>query len=393
MGTLWTLATIRQAALIEFGVMGHLHHSHTRLSRNGVVPHCKIFSTHIDESDISLGGTERLADAIGNVVQQVQPKVLFILPSTIPEMIGTDLHAVCDELQNQYPETILLPMGAGGFQIDLYRGVQEALLLLAKVLPKDVQRTENITFNIIGSCADAFKFHADSNEIVRIMDHAFSAQPQCILTSNTSVDSIEQLGSAHINIVLRREGIPAAKQLQKRFGTPFIARAPYGFSGTSDWIAEISAILNQTANGSFLAAEREEVQQVIGRTRHLFSHYRDFATFSIGGHADVVEGIRKFACHELGLTQGLCWCDDPAMATDDIPYWSENQWSKEITKDHRGILMASGEVLAWAGHSSVMQIANPGQDWILNPYTPPLMGFRGALNLASLWINAAIPKL
>ncbi|HWR56447.1 MAG TPA: nitrogenase component 1, partial [Negativicutes bacterium] len=191
MGTLWTLASIRDAALIEYGCMGHMLYGRVFLHQAGIWEACKLYSTHIDETDISLGDTGRLNRAIAEIIRRDKPKMVFLLPSSIPTVIGTDLPAVCEELQPAYRDVRLIPFGCGGFDICGHRGVQEALLLLAKTLPVDRKKTPLPTFNIIGSCADLFRFHADAEELVRIMAGTFGMQPLCVMTSDTSVGQME----------------------------------------------------------------------------------------------------------------------------------------------------------------------------------------------------------
>jgi hypothetical protein len=54
--------------------------------------------------------------------------------------------------------------------------------------------------------------------------------------------------------------------------------------------------------------------------------------------------------------------------------------------------MASGEALEWGGGNLSLQISNPDTKWRLNPYLSPFVGFRGALNLMDLWLNAALDQ-
>ena len=387
MGTLWTLSTIKNAALIEFGSMGHMVYGRTFLERAGVYDSCKLYSTHIDETDIALGGTERLRQAIDEIIINDNPEAIFILPSTIPEMIGTDIKALCEDIQKSHKNTPIIPFGFGGFDIEQYKGVEEALKLLVKKLSEECNLTPNPTFNIIGSCADLYKFNSDANEIVRILKGAFGIDPVCIMTSNTSVKEIKEMGSAHINLVIRREGIEAAKYLQKRFGTEFIHMRPYGFYGTKLWLEKISESLNIKINEDFIENEFKEFNHTLKFSRRVFLNQNEGVRLSIGGHADVVEGILNYACNELGIIKGKSWCDSMAMATEKIPYWEEYKWSKEIEKESKGILMASDEILVWSKHNLSMQIDNKGNKWELNPYEPPFVGVRGAMNLASLWIN------
>lgn len=393
MGVLWTLASIRNAALLEFGCMGHMLYGRVFLNRAGVVDACKLYATHIDETDIALGDTGRLSRAIAEIAQIDKPRVLFLLPSAVPEIIGTDIPALCRELQPDYPAMRLLPFSNGGFNISQHHGVQETLLQLVKTLPQNVPKTPLPTFNLIGSCADLFRFQADAAEIARILEGAFRLTPLCILTSAASVEQIKQLGGAHVNLVFRREGVPAAEQLQKQFGTPYLLARPYGIQGTCEWLEQVAQITGITPDRGYVQEQRDEAMRLISPALPAFRHIREQPAngrLSVGGHADVVKGILAFACGELSLAKGICWCDSPAMADEEIPYFTEEQWTQAMESQSNGLLMASGEALKWAGRNTELQIANPDTVWRLNPYEPPFVGFRGAVQLVSLWINEAL---
>ena len=69
MGILWSLAPIRNSALLEFGCMGHMLYGRVFLNRAGVTDACKLYSTHIDETDVALGGVARLNRAVADIAE------------------------------------------------------------------------------------------------------------------------------------------------------------------------------------------------------------------------------------------------------------------------------------------------------------------------------------
>ena len=79
--------------------MGHMQYGRMFLNQAGISKRCKLYSTHIDETDISLGDTRRLNSAIAQIIEKDKPKIVFLLPSSVPTVIGTDLIAICEELQ------------------------------------------------------------------------------------------------------------------------------------------------------------------------------------------------------------------------------------------------------------------------------------------------------
>lgn len=396
MGTLRTLASVRGAALIEYGCMGHMLYGRVFLNQASLSEGCRLYSTHIDETDISMGDTERLSSAISEIVQRDKPKIIFLLPSAVPEIIGTDLPAICRELQLDYPDVRLLPFGCGGFDVHGYRGVQEALLLLVKTLPVNTEKTLQPTYNIIGSCADMFRFHADAQEIIRIMEGTFGMKPLCVMTSDTSVEDIEKMGGSHINLVIRSEGEAAAEYLKTRFKTPYLSGRPYGIEGTAEWLEEIAQLSGLTANNDFILSEKEKIKKQIAPSIPVFNHitrsHPDEATISLGGHADVIKGVLSYAVNEMSLNKGICWCDYIDMASEEIPYFTEEEWTRAVSMQEKGLLMASGEALQWAERNMELQISNPDTKWRLSPYEPPFVGFRGAVHLTGLWLNALLEE-
>lgn len=396
MGILRTIASIRDSVVIEYGCMGHMMYGRMFLNKAGVSGGAKTYSTHIDEADISLGDTNRLNRTIAEIVEKDKPKIIFLLPSSVPEVIGTDLIAITRELQPQYPDIPIIPFKYGGFDVFGYRGIQEALLLLAKTLPIDREKSLEPKFNIIGSCADLFRFQADAEEITRIMEGAFGIKSSCIMTSHTSVDEIRHMGEASINLVIRREGIATAEYLQNKFNIPYLIGRPYGVKGTIKWINEISKILDIPINEKFIEREEEIIRNqripAMPFFNHILRSHPEEGTICVGGHADVVKGILTYATEEMMLNRGPCWCDSVDMSSEEIPYLAEEEWTAIIKMHKKSLLMASGEALEWSGGNLSLQISNPDIKWRLNPYLPPFVGFRGALNLIDIWLNAVLEQ-
>lgn len=394
MAMLRTLAPMHGAVLIEYGCMGHMLYGRTFLDRSGVPSACKLYSTHIDETDIAMGDIGRLERTIAEVIKNDNPSVVFLLPSAIPEVIGTDLNAAVYEIQPLYPNVTFIVLGNGGFDITAARAVEQTLLLLAKKLTKPVEKTKLPTYNLVGSCADIFRFLEDSKEVLRILKGAFNMQPVCVLTSGSTVSSIESMASAHVNIVIRREGEAAAKYLQKTYGTPYVLLRPYGTEGTTAWLREIEKVLNIKADEQFITFEENESHNYIEEVTPYFERTKRFhpeeAELSLGGHADVVKGILDFGCGEMLLKKGRCWCDEPKHHSEEIPYMCESEWMEIVKMYEEGFLMCSAEALAFVNKNTDMQIAIPDLKWRIHSYGAPFMGYRGAVHLTELWINCAM---
>jgi len=393
MGIFWTLSCVREAAIVEFGCMGHNLYGGSALRRGGVYEGygAGLYTTYIDETDISLGDTSRLAATIRHIVAADRPKAVFLQPSAVPEVIGTDMDAIARELRLTFPDVHIISVGHGSFAISQHRGVQDALLALAASLPKGCARSPVPVYNIIGSCPDIFRYAADAGEIARMIRRAFDMAPRCVFTSGASVTDIEMMGEAHVNLVIRREGLPAAKLLQERFGTPYVFGRPYGIAGSADWLRTVGEALGREPDAAYIESERALALDQIDLAYDYFEgnewSYPDEAVLSIGGHADVVKGVLAFATAEIPMHKGVCWCDSPEMGDAEISYFTEADWIPVVQNHTKGYLMFSGEALRWAGKNTRLQITNPDASWRIHPYEPPFVGFRGAVNLVNLWID------
>jgi nitrogenase molybdenum-iron protein alpha/beta subunit len=388
MGVVQTLGGIKNAVMLEYGCMGHALYAAAQQSRAGILDGCKLLSTHIDEADIAMGVSSRIEEALRGIAEEYQPEAVFLTPSAVPQMIGTDIDALCMELQPQFPAIPLIPVNFGGFKTGLNKAVAKTLEKIVQSLCiKQLSVLPN-TYNIIGSCLDLFKFKADCREITRLMKNVFGMEPNCVLSSDTDVGTIKRIPSATINLCIRREGKPAADWLCETFGTPSIEGRPYGLEGTTQWLEQIAETTGISADKNFLASERAEIMRYIRDTVFFFGYKAqaapDAVKLNIGGHPDVVAGLLEYGTNELKLRQGECWSDSPDL-TDRFPYYDEDKRKDVISGG--GILMASGELLCYAGKNHDLQIANPDLLWRTNPYIPPLIGYRGALFLMEVWLS------
>lgn len=388
MGALWTLLPIKGSCILEFGTSGTTRFELNNFARMQGEQHSEIYSTHLDEGDIAMGDMRRFDKALEEVIEKKKPPVIFVMPSTLSAVMGTDVGAYCKEYAQRYKDTKILAIRNDGFKGSWNLGVKDTLEALAVNLPKEAKRSEGVTFNIIGSCADDFNYHSDSYEVKRILKEGFNAEPICIMTSHTHISDIEAMGAAHINIVLRSEGIEAAKALEKCFGTPYVFGRPYGVKGTLAWIEKISEALKAPYNQNFIKLEIDEIERALEIIKEYGINYSRFS-IALGGHIDVVKGIRSFLREEIGFKIADAWCNCPNMAAEDIPFYGESKWEEVVKNGQYNILMGNAVALKLAQDKcKKVQIDLPNYDFnpLSYPYTP-YMGFRGALYLLNKCIN------
>ncbi|WP_349672385.1 nitrogenase component 1 [Lacrimispora sp.] len=360
MGLIWSLAPIYDSAVIEYGSMGHMLYAQKWMNQTGLIKYGELISTHLSEKDIALGITKRLEECVEEVVKHGRAKVIFLIPSSVPEMIGNDLESIGEELAAAYPDIPIISFKAGNFKASREQGMEEAYEKLVRYLSEkddggmDILKKDS--FNLFGISCDWSRFQADAAEICRIMKKGFDMEPAAILGSSCSMDQICQMTKAKITLVIRKEGLKAAKLLYRQYGIPYIYLAPYGFAGTLQWVKELETLLGKTAEQTFIKKEKEEVAYA----KHICQLYtrlhKEQANIWISGEDELARGISTFAMDEIGfifaqggihMSDGVELRNNPGMLSIEV---------------RRSILSQS-----------------------INPYELPFMGFRGALNLCGLW--------
>lgn len=243
MGVIWTLLSLKDAVVLEYGPAGTTHYSVGMYSAMGVEPAQSLFTTHLGEDDIIMGDVTRLEEAIREIDTAYKPKIIFIVASAVTSIIGTDIKGVCNYMQNEV-NAKLITVDTGGFKGDYTLGMKEGYNLIVNTLVCDAAVKEKNTYNILGASGYSYRMKSDLWEINSLIEEAFSYKLNSILGINSSISAIENLGAAEINLVLRAEALPAAEYLKEKFGTPYVYGMPYGYSGTHNWLDNISKLIN-----------------------------------------------------------------------------------------------------------------------------------------------------
>ncbi|WP_200898165.1 nitrogenase component 1 [Paraclostridium benzoelyticum] len=151
MGIIWTLSSIKDACVIEFGPAGTTHYAIEGIGSLNGEDEANVYSTHMDQSDVTFGKYDRLEKAILEIDENVSPKYIFVMASSISSIIGADINSVCDMLKDS-TKAKLIPITTGGLKDDYNVGVEYMLKLLASQVVKenikDINKYNILVFNI-----------------------------------------------------------------------------------------------------------------------------------------------------------------------------------------------------------------------------------------------------
>lgn len=382
MGILWSLLTVKGSVIVEYGPAGTTHYSMGLFGELGVDQENRIFSTHMSEDDVVMGDVSRLENALIEVDEGYNPKVIFVVASSISAVIGTDLRGVCAYMQEKV-KARLIAFEQGGFRGDYSVGIKEAYRLLVEQIAEPAAEKKPNTYNIIGASAWSYRNASDMNEIKRLMKEAFGMECHACLCEETSADSIRTMSCAEVNLVLRGEALAAAKHLKNKCATPYIEGAPYGYEGTLSWLEAVGKAVRREVNPKVATHLRKHMME--SRQYHMYTMMlkQDKPAVTLMGENMTVEGIADFltgigfpavnriSAHSLRAVEN---------AADDVRYLPIEKERIELLKGlHKHFVLAddvSKRLLA--KDNTFMRISLPIVDGAMIATHIPLMGDRGA---------------
>ncbi len=212
--------------------------------------------------------------------------------------IGTDLQGVCTKMQPQVNARII-PIENGGLRADFYQGLQVSINNVIESLVGDSTHKEDV-FNILGLNLYSYRAQGDKNEIARCMKEAFNFDLGCAFNVTRDLEKVSQSSNAKINLVVGRYALPAAKQMEKQYGIPYIECNFYGYQGTLETLKKISEVLNKEINPKLIEQIKESIlttqrYRMLGR---MLSEMKP--SISAFGDIDKLQGIDAIA-KEIGF--------------------------------------------------------------------------------------------
>jgi len=397
MGTLWALTSIKDACIIEYGPAGTTHYGIEGFMQLNAELRAKLYTTHMDETNIVMGDCERLEETIKEVDAVYSPPVIFVLASTISSIIGADIENICENIQDQV-KAKLIPFSGGGLRGDFTLGIREVLTALAKHVVKEALEKSPKTYNVIGSNIDSFNFASDLKEIERLMSEYFGYRLNAVFTANSSIREIEEASKAEFNIVLRGEGFNCAEILKERFQMEYYFGAPYGFKGTISWLKGIEKTFNIKGNDMFLGQQMEKSRRLLMRIKQSTFTMKQLKGI-LSGNFDFIMDILPFITEELSIDitnlivnhtgKDIGHRNLSETIREKLTFNpSEEEKEDIITREEPKILFGDGILLEMGKRVPMkIQVSNPNLHQIQVFEGTPFMGFNGAVYLIEILLN------
>ena len=381
MGIIWSLLAVQGAIVLEYGPAGTTHYSMGLYGGLGLRFQNRLFTTHMSEDDVVMGDVTRLEEAIIELDKSYAPKVIFVVASSVTAVIGTDIKGVCRYMQNEV-KAKLVAFEQGGFRGDYSVGLAETYKLLVRNLPqKDVAQEAGV-YNIIGASAWRYRMASDIWEVKSLLDEALELSCNACLCCDTSVEELEDMGLAQVNIVLGNEGLAAAKYLQEKFGTPYVYAVPYGYNGTLSFLAQVGEAVGREPDSMVLLRLQTKEKSLSRLSLFTMMGNNKPKKAVVKGDYDLVQGVSAFL-EQGGITvlHKMCAHSLKAIAepaADVEAYAEESDWLQVIRGLQDTLILADDVALLQADADNMkVLISAPFMNSAVATHMP-FMGEKGA---------------
>lgn len=381
MGIIWSLLAVQGAIVLEYGPAGTTHYSMGLYGGLGLRFQNRLFTTHMSEDDVVMGDVTRLEEALVELDKNYAPKVIFVVASSVTAVIGTDIKGVCRYMQNEV-KAKLVAFEQGGFRGDYSVGLAETYKLLVRNLPQKGVAQEKGVYNIIGASAWRYRMASDIWEVKSLLGEALGLSCNACLCCDTSVEELQAMGKAQVNIVLGNEGLAAAQYLEEKFGTPYVYAAPYGYSGTVRFLESVGEAIGEMPQPLVLMRLRMKEKGMSMLSMFAMMGGGKTKQAVVKGDYDLVQGVSAFLEQAgISVVHKMCAHSLKAIAepaADVESYAEEGEWL-QLIRDLRATLIFADDVALTQADASNMKvlISAPVMNGVVATHLP-FMGEKGA---------------
>mgnify|MGYP000949834606 CR=1 FL=1 len=194
-----------------------LYHAKFLADRRGQTPSSKkdnLYLLNLKQSDVVFGVDMVIEEALQEIDELVQPEIIFLISTCVPEIIGFD-EASLDSIKSRLKAKVLVVKTNGYSCLHQQKGRSEYLASLVQLMkPMEVKP---LHVNILGLMAPNWH-DAELVQVLKNADVAINA----VLPGADHVSEIERAAQASLNIVIGRASLGLAEKMEQQFGTPSI---------------------------------------------------------------------------------------------------------------------------------------------------------------------------
>ena len=290
--------------------------------------HRMSFTTDLRERDVIYGGAEKLYSCLIELIGKYQPKAAFIYSTCIVGVIGDDVEAVCKRVSAETGIDVI-SVHSEGFKGTKKDGYKAACNAIGKLVGTgSTEGVSPFSLNILGDFNIAGK-----TWIIRDYYRRMGVEVVSTITGDGRIDDIRRAHGAALNVVqCSGSMVYLAKEMEEKYGIPFIHVSYFGIEDMSKALYEVAAffkddgMLERTRN-----LVQKEIQQIMPELERIrkdlmgkkagvytggaFKSFSLVRSLRMLGVQTVIVGSQTGAPEDYKLLEELC--DEGTIIVDD----------------------------------------------------------------------------
>lgn len=195
----------------------------------------KVFCSGLREIDAVMGNDEKLLENIEKAGSLFPPSVYTVVGSPVPMVIGSDMNGIARELETH---TGIPTFGFAANGIGLYdEGISAALCALIRRFTKPSAEQISKGVNLLGTNPLDLGNGGNAEDLEAVLtEKGFRVVGKMMM--GATLEQIQALSRAQVNLVVTASGLAAARLLHERFGMPYVVGSP--IAGSDDVYSALS---------------------------------------------------------------------------------------------------------------------------------------------------------
>lgn len=229
------------------------------------------FTTDMNEMDIIYGSEDKLYNAIIETHRAVNPKAIFVYSTCVSGLIGEDIESICRKAEAELnvgavTSIRVIPVNAPGFvgPKNLGNRIAGEVLLDHVIGTAEPALTTGCDINLIGE----YNIAGDQWLIEPVLEAA-GIRVLSRITGDSTFEEITHAHRAKLNVVVcSRALINVAKEMQRKYGIPYVE---VSFFGKTEMSRALRAIASSLSAQNPQLPVIDDVEAVIARQETMFA--------------------------------------------------------------------------------------------------------------------------
>ena len=177
--------------------------------------------------------------ACQDAYKRFAPDAILVGASCTAELIQDDPGGMAENMGLEVP---VIPLELPSYQRKENFGADETFFQLVRALARPIEKTSQVTCNLIGPTALGFRHRDDIDELSGLLSD-MGVSVNVVAPMGSAPNDIKKLGAAHFNVLMYPETAEtAARWMERELGLPYTRVVPIGVGATRDFLNEVSHI-------------------------------------------------------------------------------------------------------------------------------------------------------